>query len=109
MAARSPLTFLITGPSGDIVETVARRIHTVRFDDAAPFVAMRASLFPCHPERLQQHLAKPIERAAGGSLVLREPPLGCRPAVRLIAGTTVSLLERIGAGHFLEGLFYRLM
>ena len=46
VAARSPVTFLITGPSGDIVETVARRIHTVRFDDAAPFVAMRTSLFP---------------------------------------------------------------
>ena len=30
------------------------------------------------------------------------------PAVRLISGTTVSLLDRIGGGTFSDRLFYRL-
>ena len=126
MAARHSVTLLITAGSRQMVDIVARRIHSSQFTGVAPFVGLRAGSFPCDAEQLRMHLLKPIHAAAGGSLLIRdveemssaaqrtfasilsERSLGHPAAVRLIAGTTVSLLERVNAGYFLEELFYRL-
>ena len=126
MAARHSVTLLITAGSRQMVDIVARRIHSSQFTAVAPFVGLKAGSFPPDAEQLRTHLVKPLYAAAGGSLLIRdveemssaaqrtfasilsERSLGHPAAVRLIAGTTVSLLERVNAGYFLEELFYRL-
>ena len=126
MAAQHPVALLISGRARDEVETFARRVHITQFGQARPFVAVKASMFPRHTQMLQRHLAEPMATATGGSMfisdveempiraqdafmkVLRKSVLAPPTGVRLVTGTTVSLLERIGAGHFNEELFYRL-
>ena len=126
MAARHSVTLLSTACSRQMVDIVARRIHASQFTGVAPFVGLKAGSFPRDAEQLRTHLVKPIHAATGGSLLIRdveemssaaqltfasilsEGSLGHPAAVRLIAGTTVSLLERVDAGYFLEELFYRL-
>jgi len=126
MAARHSVTLLITAGSRQMVDIVARRIHASQFTGVAPFVGLKAGSFPPDAEQLRTHLVKQLHAAAGGSLLIRdveemssaaqltfarilsERSLGHPAAVRLIAGTTISLLERVNAGYFLEELFYRL-
>ena len=126
MAARHSVTLLITAGSRQMVDIVARRIHASQFTGVAPFVGLKAGSFPPDAEQLRTHLVKQLHAAAGGSLLIRdveemssaaqltfasilsERSLGRPAAVRVIAGTTVSLLERVHAGYFLEELFYRL-
>ncbi len=126
LAQRHRVALLISGGARLEIEAVARRVHTAQFGHGAPFVALNASTFPSHPRRLQRFLAAPFEAAALGTMfvsdleempvraqdaffkVLIEPLWAGAPTVRLISGTTVSLLERIAAGQFKEELFYRL-
>ncbi len=126
LAARHPVALLISGQAGDEVATIARRIHAMQFGEAAPFVTVQARAFPRHSQTLQRHLAKPMATAAGGSIfisdveempiraqdafmnVLKEQVFARPTGARLMTGTTVSLLGRVGAGHFSEALFYRL-
>ena len=123
IAQRHTVALLISGSAAKDVEIAARRIHMRQFGQAAPFVIVSAGTFPCHPGRLQRHLADSIGAANGGSIFvsdLEKMPIRAQdafvkvlaqrfpPSVRLISGTTVSLRERVAAGSFAEALFYRL-
>ena len=110
------------------VEVLARRIHEGGPRAHCPFLQLWACDFPIEPEVLREYCSSVLDRAAGGSLLidgveempstvqdtlielLDELELTRRPcdAVRLISGTTVSVLDRIAAGTFSDRLFYRL-
>ena len=128
VAARCAVTTLITASTATDVEHLARRIHAASARAASSFVQASAAALPVEPGALLEACAGLIEAAAGGTLLLtaveempaiaqdrfietlaelqsiREPSV----AVRLMAGTTVSLHERIADGAFSERLFYRL-
>jgi DNA-binding NtrC family response regulator len=83
---------------------------------------------PIEPQRLRDHCSALLDAATSGTMFMKDveetPAIvqgvliellwdlqharGPSAAVRLISGTTVSLLERIAAGTFSEQLFYRL-
>jgi DNA-binding NtrC family response regulator len=129
LAARcAATTILITAAVAADMERLARRIHEVSAGAASPFVRVSAAALPITAAMLTKTCASLLEAATGGSLLLtdvedmpaivqyrlidtlvelqsaREPSA----AVRLIAGTTTSLCQRIADGTFSERLFYRL-
>jgi DNA-binding NtrC family response regulator len=128
VASRSPARLLITASTQQTVEAVARRIHDSGPRAQFPFVMTSAGEFPVGAQAMREECVSFLDAAAGGSVLVRaveEMPAAVqealiellaglesvrRPsaAVRLIAGTTVSLLDRIAAGTFSEQLFYRL-
>ena len=128
LANHSPARLLITAPTEQGVETLARRIHGAGPRAQFPFVQTRAVELPVGPELLKDYCARFLDSAAGGSLLVsavEEMPAIVQDAMndllsglesarmpsdaaRLISGTTVSLLERVAAGTFSERLFYRL-
>jgi DNA-binding NtrC family response regulator len=128
MAGRSPERLLIRAPTRRGVETLARRIHGAEQRSQFPFVHTWAGDLPIEPEALRAHCSTLLDAAAGGSVLISEvedmPPVvqdaliellarleaarSPSAAVRLIAGTTVSLLDQVAAGTFSERLFYRL-
>jgi Nif-specific regulatory protein len=128
VASRSPARLLITAPTQQAVETLARRIHASGPRARFPFVQTGAADLPVAADVLQQYCASVLAAAAGGSMLISSveetPPLvqdvlldlldrlqfAGHPAadVRLISGTTVSLLDRVTAGTFPARLFYRL-
>jgi DNA-binding NtrC family response regulator len=119
---------LISASTEHGAEALARRIHGAGARGQCPFVHLWARDFPVEPQALLEYCGSALERAAGGSMLIdaveEMPPavqdaliellagleFTRRPsaAVRVISGTTVSLLERIAAGTFSEQLFYRL-
>ncbi|MEM7321176.1 MAG: response regulator, partial [Pseudomonadota bacterium] len=106
---------LVTGPPGSGVSKVAEVVHLMSPVAQGPFVKAPASgLDSSRFERL-------CADAAGGSLFLDEvsempPPtqyaalevIEQGAGVRVIAGTTVDLDERVHSGSFAAELFYRL-
>jgi DNA-binding NtrC family response regulator len=128
LAARCTATTLITASAATDVERLARRIHAAGSRAALSFVRAPAAALPVEPRAFLETCAGLIEAASGGTLLLtgveempaitqdrlietlaqlqdaRDPSV----AVRLMAGTTVSLSERIADGTFSERLFYRL-
>jgi DNA-binding NtrC family response regulator len=127
-ASRSAARLLITASTPRGVETLARRIHSGGLRAQLPFVHTSAGDLPIGAAPLKEHCAGVLDAAAGGSLLISNveemPPIvqdvllelldtleGARhpsAAVRLIAGTTVSLLDRVAEGTFSDRLFYRL-
>ena len=127
-AVRSDAKLLITAPTPSHVEALARRIHAAGARAALPFVQARACDFLTDRQILGTTCSRLLDTTAGGSLLIgdvegmerivqdvliellaelelaRRP----RPPVRLISGTTVSLLDRVEAGTFSARLFYRL-
>lgn len=107
---------------------MARRVHLAGVRAELPFVHACACDLPFEAEALREQCCSLLDAAAGGSLLIADieemPPvvqdvlvevlagleLSRRPsaAVRLISGTTESLLDRVAAGTFSERLFYRL-
>ena len=107
---------------------MARRVHFAGVRAELPFVHTWACDLPIEEEALRGQCCSLLDAAAGGSLLIADiqemPPvvqdvlvevlagleLSRRPAapVRLISGTTESLLDRVAAGTFSERLFYRL-
>jgi two-component system C4-dicarboxylate transport response regulator DctD len=127
-ASRSPARLLITASTQPAVETLARRIHGNGPRAQFPFVMTPASELPVGMQALAKDCVRVLDEAAGGSVLvtaveempaavqealidlLAELESARRPsaAVRLISGTTVSLLDRVAAGTFSARLFYRL-
>ena len=128
VASRSPARLLITASTQQAVETLARRIHASGPRAQCPFVMTSAGELPIDAQALRDSCRRFLDAAAGGSVLvsavedmpaavqealsdllagLESPP---RPsaAVRLISGTTVSLLDRVAAGTFSARLLYRL-
>lgn len=128
VASRSPARLLITASTLEEVEAVARRIHEAGPRAPFPLLHTRARDLPVEPEALREYCFGVLAAAAGGSVLIsavEEMPSPVQDAliellaglevapgpsaeVRLISGTTVSLLDRIAAGTFSEHLFYRL-
>ena len=128
VACRCAARLLITASTDRGAETLARRIHGAGPRARRPFVRVRAGDLPVGPQALRDYCGRVLDRAAGGSVLIEaveEMPTTVqdalidllaglefrrRPsaAVRLISGTTVSLLDHIVAGRFSEQLFYRL-
>lgn len=128
VARRCAARLLISASTAGGVETIARRIHEAGPRARRPFLHLWACDFPIEPEVLREYCSSVLDRAAGGSLLIdgvEEMPSTVqdtliellaglefsrrpRDAVRLISGTTVSLLERIAGGTFSGQLFYRL-
>ena len=127
-ASRTAARLLITAPTQRDVETLARRIHAAGLRAELPFIHTWACDLPIDAEALREQCSSFLDAAAGGSMLIGDveemPPivqdgllellagleLVRRPsaAVRLISGTTVSLLDRVTAGTFSDRLFYRL-
>jgi Sigma-54 interaction domain len=128
VAARSDAKLLITASAPLLVEALARRIHAAGVRAALPFVQTWACDFPIDRQMLGATCSSLLDTATGGSVLISDveemprivqdtlmelladlelarAPL---PLVRLIAGTTVSLLDRVEAGTFSDRLFYRL-
>lgn len=121
-------TLLITARFAVDVERVARRIHAASAPAASPFVHVSAASLPGRATVLRDTCARLLDSANGGSLLLTDvedmpPSVQDRltatlaelrrarhpsAAVRLMAGTTTSLCDRIADGTFSEHLFYRL-
>jgi DNA-binding NtrC family response regulator len=128
VASRSPSRLLITAPTQQGVETLARHVHDTGSRAQFPFVQTWAGDFPVSPEPLKEYCVRLLDAAAAGSVLVsavEEMPAIVQDAlielldgleftrtpsaaVRLISGTSVSLLERVAAGTFSEQLFYRL-
>ena len=128
VVSRSPARLLITAPTEQGVENLARRIHGAGRRARCPFVQTWAVELPAGPELLKEHCARLLDSAAGGSLLVsavEDMPATVQDALidllgglefarmpsataRLISGTTVSLRDRVAAGTFSERLFYRL-
>ena len=128
VACRCAARLLISASTVGGVERIARRIHGAGPRAHCPFLHLWGCDFPVEPQALREYCSSVLDRAAGGSLLIdaveempatvqdtliellagleftRKPSDG----VRLIAGTTVSLLARIAAGTFSDQLFYRL-
>jgi two-component system, NtrC family, C4-dicarboxylate transport response regulator DctD len=127
-ACRSSARLLITASTQQSVETLARRIHGNGPRAQSPFVVTSARELAVGAQALKEDCARFLDAAAGGSVLVsavEEMPAAVqevlidllaglesarRPsaAVRLISGTTVSLLDRVAAGTFSSRLFYRL-
>jgi DNA-binding NtrC family response regulator len=128
IASRSAGRLLITASARGRAEALAHRIHGVSLRARFPFVRTRARNLPIEPQMLRDTCSDLLGAAAGGSILISDveempstvqgalvevlaelefarPPSA---AVRLIASTTVSLLDRVAAGTFSDRLFYRL-
>ena len=121
-------SILITADCAASVERLARRIHAASDRAAFPFVRIAAATLPMDAAGLTERCADLLDTARGGSLLLTdveqmpafvqnrllETVDGLQAAleptcrVRLLAGTTTALYERIADGTFAERLFYRL-
>jgi DNA-binding NtrC family response regulator len=128
VAAQSDARLLITASAPFLVEALARRIHATGDRAALPFIQTWACDFPIDRQTLSATCRSLLAAAAGGSILINdieEMPRSVQdmfielladlelarmpfPLVRLMSGTTVSLLHRIGTGTFSDSLFYRL-
>ena len=128
VVSRSHARLLISAATQHGVETVAYRVHETGPRARFPFVHTSAGDLPVDPVVLKEYCTSVLAAAAGGSVLIsavEEMPPAVQDrliellaglefartpsaAVRLISGTTVSLLDRIAAGTFSEQLFYRL-
>ena len=128
LASRSLARLLITASTRQRGETLARWIHGSGPRAHFPFVHICAGELPVEQDVLKKYCTGVLAAAAGGSIFISavdEVPLlaqdaliellaapgrlrGTSADVRLISGTTVSLLDRVAAGAFSERLFYQL-
>lgn len=128
LASRSMARLLITASTQREVETLARRVHGGGPRSEFPFVHVCGGELPVDPAVLAAYCAGVRAAAAGGSVLISAveevPPAlqdalidllagpasarGTSAEIRLVSGTTVSLLDRVAAGAFSHRLFYRL-
>jgi two-component system nitrogen regulation response regulator NtrX len=128
VASRSAARVLITAATHRGLEMLARRVHGAGPRAQFPFIHIRAGEFPIEPDALKDYCSSLLDAAAGGSMLIsnvEEMPAAVQDAlsdwlagpefapsamaaVRLMSGTTKSLVDRVTAGRFSEQLFYRL-
>lgn len=128
LASRSSARLLISAPGLGEAEARARRIHGDGGHSDGPFVCADAGDLPTDDRLLRLRCADLLHSAASGTLFIDAvhtmhasvqdvfialmdelaPERDTPRAVRVISGTSVSLLECIAAGRFAESLFYRL-
>jgi DNA-binding NtrC family response regulator len=128
LASRSSARLLISLRGLREAEAWARRIHDIGCRGDRPFVSADAGDLPTDDRLLRLKCAHLLACAAGGTLFIDAvhtmpasvqhvfialidelaPDRDTARAVRIISGTSVSLLECIAAGSFAEALFYRL-
>ncbi len=128
LASNSPARLLITAMTSADAEACARRIHALGLQERFRFVQTEASDLPLDGELRRETCSHLLDEAAGGTLFVNDVDAmpACAQerfvellvdlqltrevstAVRLVSGTTVSLLDRVSAGTFAERLFYRL-
>ena len=128
VASRSAARLLITSPTREGCQRLARRVHLAGARAKSPFVQAAACDFSIDAETLAKQCGRLLDAAAGGSLLITdveemptvvqhvlidivatlEQSRSPSAAVRYIAGTTASLLDRVTAGTFSGRLFYRL-
>jgi DNA-binding NtrC family response regulator len=128
VARRSSATLLISASTQQGVETLARRVHSSGPRAHFPFVHVWAGGLPVERDVLKTYCTSVRFAAAGGTMLISaveempsavqdtliellagpESAAGASGEVRLISGTTVSLLDRVAAGAFSGRLFYRL-
>ena len=127
LASQSDARVLITAATRLAVETIAQRIHDGSVRAALPFVRLNGADLPTDPLMLRTACSCLCDVAGGGSVLVND--IETMPAsvqeqflrmldelelprdhgtVRLLAGTTVLLFDRVAAGTFSERLFYRL-
>jgi DNA-binding NtrC family response regulator len=115
LASRSAARLLITAATHRGLEMVARRVHGAGLRAQFPFIHTRASDFPVEPDAFKEYCSSLLEAASGGSMLISDveemPAIvqhalnewlagpefapSAMAAVRLIAGTTESLLDRV--------------
>ena len=126
IAARSLAPLLITAPSIKIMAGVARQVHAASPRPAAPFKQLNPSDFSSSEDVVlaqwdllrRQHptatlflpMIEAVPRNIQDTLAncIGAGPRDDGGAVRVIAGTTVSLVHYVEAGRFSDTLFYRL-
>jgi sigma-54-specific transcriptional regulator len=127
LATRHHLPVLISAPSIEGAEALARRIHMMSRGSSAPLVTFRASGFFGVRAPFAAQWAGLTDAASGGSILLTAidelssaaqilltdalvqlSPLRPPRVPRILTATTVPLLNRVMSGDFSEDLFYRL-
>lgn len=129
-AAETSVPVLITSPDRETRHNIARTIHERSLQTLGPFIIIdcaepRAALPAAPVFDTQSAVRLDIESRKGtlfldeiGSLALREQAFlkqflesrdtGTAARLRVIAGSSVSLLERVHAKQFRDDLFYHL-
>jgi len=130
-AAQSQTAVLFIGEPGTGKELAARTVHLESARGARPFLTIDCR--GTRPELLEQEIVSTLERAQGGTVLLKEvaelplpqqapvaramiervvrPPGSVADVVvdaRVMASTTLNLLELVGRGTFRQDLFERL-
>ena len=127
LAVRHRLPLLISARCSSTVMDVARRIHLAACGTAAPLVTFPASELIEEGSQFVEQWTLLMHAGRGGSILItdvEEMPSAAQPrfaesirqlratrsalAARVIAGTTVSLLDQVQAGRFSQDLLYRL-
>ena len=127
LAVRHRLPLLISARCSSTVMNVARRIHIAACSAAAPLVMFPASELIEEDAQFVEQWTLLMHAGRGGSILItdvEEMPTGAQArfaesilqlratqsalATRVIAGTTVSLLNQVKAGKFSQELLYRL-
>jgi transcriptional regulator of acetoin/glycerol metabolism len=124
LATTHRLPVLIAASSDKAVANAAREIHVASFTRPAPLVTFRASGFFQQPQPFAAQWRALCDAARDGSVLItaiEEMSYAAQVLLldaltaartsrspRLIAGTTVALVDRLGTGEFSEELFYRL-
>jgi hypothetical protein len=126
LAARFHLPLLISAPTIDSALAVAKQVHRLGFGDRAPLLLFAAAEFS-DGSAFEGQWSTLVNGGLGGTVVfigLEDMTAGVQmrfmesldklgaerpPAIpRCIGVTTVSLLQKVTTGEFLEPLFYRL-
>jgi DNA-binding NtrC family response regulator len=127
IAARCRLPLLITADTDDGVCRIARRVHDSCNGSRRPFLQLAASSLSDDIRRFGTDWNAIVRQCDGGTVLLtgvHATPVSIQDAlaekveanlraagphrVRVIAGTTVPLFDRVHEGTFSEVLFYRL-
>ena len=99
LANQSPARLLITAPTQQGVENLARRIHGAGHRAQFPFVQTWAVELPVGPELLKEYCGRFLDSAAGGSLLVSA--VEEMPAI--VQDAMIELLSRLESARMPSG------